>query len=90
MPSIRDVMGADEGMEGLGWGLGLAVVVDSDGTPTIDRNGDFWWSGLFSTMFVVSPDAGLVSVVLAQNLPSAHSGRPYAVFLAPAFAYWAL
>lgn len=76
----------DEGIEGLGWGLGLAVVVDADKTPMIDRNGDFWWSGYYGTTFFVSPASGLVGVVLTQNQPGPFSGRPYPIYLAQAFA----
>ena len=80
----------EEDIAGLGWGLGLAVVVDSDATPMIDRNGDFWWSGYYGTTFFVSPETGLVGVVLAQNQPGPFSDRPYAIYLAQAFAFWGL
>ncbi|MEO2168220.1 MAG: serine hydrolase domain-containing protein [bacterium] len=80
----------EEGLAGLGWGLGLAVVVDAGETPMIDRNGDFWWSGYYATTFFVSPETGLVGVILAQNQPGPFSGRPYPVYLAQAFAYLGL
>lgn len=80
----------EEGLAGLGWGLGLAVVVDADETPMIDRNGDFWWSGYYATTFFVSPETGLVGVILAQNQPGPFSGRPYPVYLAQTFAYLGL
>jgi CubicO group peptidase (beta-lactamase class C family) len=81
---------AEEGIDGVGWGMGVAVVVDSDATPMIDRNGDYWWAGYYATHFFVSPETGLVGVVLAQNQPGPFSRLPYAVFLAQAFAYWGL
>jgi CubicO group peptidase (beta-lactamase class C family) len=77
----------DQGIQGLGWGFGLAVVVDAEATPTIDRDGDFWWSGYYGTTFFVSPSTGLVGVVLTQNQPGPHSPRPYPVYLAQAFAF---
>ena len=89
-PHVTSGVLVEEGIEGLGWGLGLAVVVDADGTPTIDRDGDFWWSGYYGTTFFVSPATGLVGVVLSQNQPSAHSGLPYAVFLAQTFPFLGL
>jgi CubicO group peptidase (beta-lactamase class C family) len=77
----------DQGIQGLGWGFGLAVVVDAEATPTIDRDGDFWWSGYYGTTFFVSPSTGLVGVVLTQNQPGPHSPHPYPVYLAQAFAF---
>jgi len=78
----------DQDIEGEGWGLGLAVVVDSDATPLIDRDGDFWWSGYYGTSFFVSPEAGLVGVILTQSQPGPFNRMPYVLFLAPAFAFW--
>jgi CubicO group peptidase (beta-lactamase class C family) len=87
-PHVRSGVLVEEGIDGLGWGLGLAVVVDADTTPMIDRNGDFWWSGYYGTTFFVSPETGLVGVVLTQNQPSEFSGRPYPIYLAQAFAFF--
>lgn len=81
---------ASEGIEGLGWGLGLAVVMDSDATLTPDRTGDFWWAGYFGTTFFVSPETDLVAVVISQNEPGPYSGTPFAVHLAGAFAFMGL
>jgi len=89
-PHVRDGVLREEGIAGLGWGFGVAVVVDSDATPMIDRNGDFWWAGFYATQFFVSPETGLVGVVLAQNQPGPFSRRPYAIFLAQAFAFFGL
>ncbi len=77
-------------MEGLGWGLGVSVVVDPEGTPFVDRAGDYWWAGYFGTSFFVSPESGLVGVMLAQNEPGPHSGLPLQVYVAQALAYWGL
>lgn len=79
---------AEEDIEGLGWGFGLAVVVDSEKTQMPDRSGDFWWSGYYGTTFFVSPSTGLAGVVLTQNQPGPYSPRPYAIYLAQAFAFW--
>jgi CubicO group peptidase (beta-lactamase class C family) len=74
-------------MEGLGWGLGVSVVVDADGTPFSDRDGDFWWAGYFGTTFFVSPESGLVGVVLSQNEPGPHGGTPIGVYVAQGLAF---
>lgn len=78
---------AEEGIEGLGWGLGLAVVADADATITPDKNGDFWWAGYYGTTFFVSPSTGLVGVIISQNEPGEHSGLPIALYLIQGLAY---
>ena len=57
----------DEDIEGLGWGLGMAVVADENETIIPARTGDIWWSGYYGTTFFVSPETGLVGVIMSQN-----------------------
>jgi CubicO group peptidase (beta-lactamase class C family) len=78
---VPDGVLADVDIDGLGWGLGMAVVADEERTLTPDRTGDFWWSGYFGTTFVVSPSTGLVGVVYTQNEPGEFSGLPYQVYI---------
>jgi CubicO group peptidase (beta-lactamase class C family) len=80
----------EEDLGGLGWGFGLAVVLDADTTPMPDRNGDFWWAGYYSTTFFVSPETGLAGIVLAQDEPGPNRNRSYAVHIASAFAFMGL
>lgn len=86
---VLEAGGPDGSMaiEGLGWGLGVSVVVDADATPTPDRDGDFWWAGYFGTTFFVSPETGLVGVVLSQNQPGPHSGLPIGIYVAQGLAF---
>jgi CubicO group peptidase (beta-lactamase class C family) len=77
-PHIESGVLTSEGLEGLGWGLGLSVVVDADASITIDRDGDFWWAGYFGTYWSVSPEADLVSVVFSQHEPGLHSDLQFA------------
>ena len=81
---------ASEDIDGLGWGLGMAVVADADATPFGDRNGDFFWSGYFGTTFFVSPSTGLVGVVLSQNEPGPHSDLPIGVYGVQTLAFLGL
>lgn len=74
-------------IDGLGWGLGMAVVADADASPMADRNGDFWWSGYLGTTFFVSPETGLVGVILSQNEPGEFSGMPVEIFIIQGLAY---
>jgi len=89
-PHVQKGVLEEWGIDGVGWGLGLAVVYDEEATPMIDRTGDFWWTGFYGTHFFVSPETELVGVVLTQNQPSRHSWLPYPIYLAPAMAYLGL
>jgi CubicO group peptidase (beta-lactamase class C family) len=77
-PHVESGVLASQGLEGLGWGLGMSVVVDADASITIDHDGDFWWAGYFGTYWAVSPEADLVGVVLSQNEPGPHSDTSFA------------
>ena len=77
---------ADMGIEGLGFGLGVSVVADEEAALMPARNGDYWWSGAYGTHFWVSPETGIVLVVLQQNKMSEHGGAPIAPFLVQQFA----
>lgn len=90
---VLEAVSPDDGavsIGGLGWGLGVSVVVDSGETPFLDRDGDFWWAGYFGTNFIVSPSTGLVAVVISQNQPGSHSGLPLGVYVAQSLAYLGL
>jgi CubicO group peptidase (beta-lactamase class C family) len=78
---------ASEDIQGMGWGLGMAVVADEDATLTPDRTEDFWWSGYFGTTFFVSPRTGLVGVVFSQNEPNEFSGLPMQIYIIQGLAF---
>ena len=77
-PHVLSGVLASQGLKGLGWGLGMSVVVDASKSITIDRDGDFWWAGYFGTYWSVSPTADLVGVVLSQNEPGPYSDTAFA------------
>ncbi len=77
-PHIESGVLVSEGLEGLGWGLGVSVVVNSEKSITIDRDGDFWWAGYYGTYWSISPEADLVGVVFSQNEPGPYSDTPFA------------
>jgi CubicO group peptidase (beta-lactamase class C family) len=77
-PHIESGVLTGQGLEGLGWGLGMSVVVDSAKSLTIDRDGDFWWAGYYGTYWSVSPEAGFVGVVFSQNEPGPWSDTNFA------------
>lgn len=78
---------AGEGIDGMGWGLGMAVTADAQASRTPDRDGDFWWAGYFGSTFFVSPATGLVGVLLSQNEPGPYSDDPVAIYIAQALAF---
>jgi len=77
-------------IDGMAWGLGIAVVNDAEATPMIDHTGDYWWTGFYGTHFFVSPETDLVGVVLTQNQPGPYSSLPYPIHIAPAIALFGL
>jgi CubicO group peptidase (beta-lactamase class C family) len=80
----------EQEINGLAWGLGIAVVADDEATPMVDRTGDYWWAGFYGTHFFVSPETDLVGVVLTQNQPGPHSPLPYPIYIATALAFFGI
>ena len=76
-------------VDGMGFGFGVGVVMDSEKTILMDRTEDFFWSGFYGTNFFVSPQSGLVAVIMSQNQPPPASPWPgsFGVFIAPAFGF---
>lgn len=61
---------AEQPMEGMGFGLGGAVVLDPARARTPGSVGDFSWGGMASTFFWVDPVLDLCVVFLTQLSPS--------------------
>ncbi len=67
--SSPNVIIGPETREGVGFGLGLSVVVDDvPGSPHVPR-GELGWGGMASTHFWLSPQHDLAVVVLTQRIP---------------------
>lgn len=88
-PQISGVL-AERDMQGMGWGLGMAVVEDQELTMMTDRNGDYWWAGYFGTYWAVSPTSDLVSVVFSQYEPGPHTDIPLVVHMVSGVALMGL
>jgi CubicO group peptidase (beta-lactamase class C family) len=57
-------------MEGIGFGLGFAVLLDPTRAQLLGTPGEYYWGGAASTAFFVSPGEDLAVVFLTQLLPS--------------------
>ena len=56
--------------EGIGFGLGVAVMLDPARAVVVGSVGEYTWGGAASTLFWVDPREELVGIVLTQLLPS--------------------
>lgn len=56
--------------DGIGFGLGVAVMLDPARAKTLGSRGDFGWGGMASTVFWVDPVLDLTIVFLTQLIPS--------------------
>jgi CubicO group peptidase (beta-lactamase class C family) len=57
--------------EGIGFGLGLAVVLDPARAQVVNSPGSYSWGGAASTAFWIDPREELVVLLLTQLVPSA-------------------
>ncbi len=62
--------GAAFGLDGIGFGLTMAVVEDAGRAGTYSTNGEFSWGGAASTTFWVDPVNQLTAVMMTQYMPS--------------------
>jgi CubicO group peptidase (beta-lactamase class C family) len=54
---------------GLGYGLGVGVLIDAVSSPQAGLNGDYSWGGFWDTHWLVSPRTAIVAVLMAQVDP---------------------
>jgi CubicO group peptidase (beta-lactamase class C family) len=57
-------------MEGIGFGLGFAVLMDPAKAQILGTPGEYYWGGAASTAFFVNPKEDLFLVFMTQLLPS--------------------
>src|SRR5579859_2540266 len=56
--------------EGIGFGLGFAVLLDPAVAQIIGTPGEFYWGGAASTAFFVNPAEEMIMIFLTQLRPS--------------------
>ena len=61
---------ADPAYDGIGFGLGFAVVLDPTRTQSPGSVGEYYWEGSASTTFWIDPAEELVMVFMTQLMPS--------------------
>lgn len=76
------------GIEGMGWGLGMAVIADAENSRIPGNNGEYWWNGYYGTTFFIDPETDTVGVLLSQNEPKGLNGEggPTPLFVAKEIA----
>jgi CubicO group peptidase (beta-lactamase class C family) len=68
---------AEQPMEGMGFGLGGAVLLDPGRARAPGHVGDFSWGGMASTFFWIDPVAELSVIFFSQLIPSSsYPARP--------------
>jgi CubicO group peptidase (beta-lactamase class C family) len=63
--------GGETKRHGQGFGLGFGVLLDQTVAQTIGTPGEYFWGGMASTAFFVSPADDLIVIFLTQLVPSA-------------------
>lgn len=70
LASIATAGWSEVTFQGLGFGLGVAVMLDPARAQMSGSSGDFGWGGLASTVFWIDPAEELSVVFLTQLIPS--------------------
>jgi CubicO group peptidase (beta-lactamase class C family) len=61
---------AETTFDGVGFGLGVSVVMDPAAGKVLCGRGEFGWGGAYSTAFWVAPEEDLTTMFFTQLLPS--------------------
>ncbi len=56
--------------DGVGFGLGFAMIVDLPRTQNVGSIGEYYWGGAASTIFWIDPAEDIVVIFLTQFMPS--------------------
>ncbi len=63
-----DLYGPAYNIEGIGFGLDFAVIMDRGKANTPEGKGSFYWGGAFGTWFWIDPTNDLIVIGMMQNL----------------------
>lgn len=56
--------------DGVGFGLGFAMIVDIPRTQNVGSVGEYYWGGAASTIFWIDPTEDMIVIFLTQFMPS--------------------
>ena len=56
--------------DGVGFGLGFAVLLDLPRTQNVGSVGEYYWGGAASTIFWIDPTEDLIAIFMTQFMPS--------------------
>ena len=69
LPALSRSLFSEAMYEGIGFGLGFAVVIDPPRTLIPGSLGDFSWGGAASTYFWIDPREELTTIFMTQLMP---------------------
>jgi CubicO group peptidase (beta-lactamase class C family) len=70
LPALSRSLFSEAMFDGIGFGLGFAVVIDPPRTLIPGSRGDFSWGGAASTYFWIDPREELTTIFMTQLMPS--------------------
>jgi len=70
MATMGQPVWSESSIEGIGYGLGMAVVIDAPTTQVMRSTGEYFWGGAASTAFWIDPSEDLFVVFMTQLVPS--------------------
>jgi CubicO group peptidase (beta-lactamase class C family) len=70
LPALSRSLFSEVAYNGVGFGLGFAVTLDTTRTMLTGSIGDFFWGGAASTYFWIDPKEELITIFMTQLMPS--------------------
>lgn len=69
LPPAIGTLAEGNGTPGIGYGLGVSVVLDSAAAGNLASPGTYGWTGAATTRFLIDPEEDLVAIIMAQQWP---------------------
>jgi CubicO group peptidase (beta-lactamase class C family) len=70
LPALSRSLFSEVTYNGVGFGLGFAVTLDTTRTMLTGSIGDYFWGGAASTYFWIDPKEDLIAIFMTQLMPS--------------------
>ena len=70
LPALSRSLFSEVTYNGVGFGLGFAVTLDTTRTMLAGSIGDYFWGGAASTYFWIDPKEDLITIFMTQLMPS--------------------